>query len=121
MKKMRLIFLNIFLFVCLLILPTGVDALSYISEYIDLKSDVVLDTDEFEFSLKYTEYIDVPINTMVAITGDVKRKTDNVFDTYYYHYIIYYYNKYSENLERNFKKRPLTEIIFLIVPNSSTV
>lgn len=98
MKKMRLIFLTIFIFVCLLILPTGVDALSYISEYIDLKSAVVLDTDEFEFSLKYTEYIDVPINTMVAITGDVKRKTDNVFDTYYYHYIIYYYNGNKEEI-----------------------
>ena len=77
------------------ILPIKVEALSYKSDFVDLKSNVVFQTDEFELDLKYTEFANGTIDKPAAITGEGRRKISNM---YYYHYVVYYYNDQKEEI-----------------------
>ncbi|MGI6329787.1 MAG: DUF2207 domain-containing protein [Bacilli bacterium] len=95
MNKYRLFLTSIFLFLFLVILPIKVEALSYKSDFVDLKSDVVFQTDEFELDLKYIEFANEIIDKPAAITGEGRRKISNI---YYYHYVVYYYNDQKEEI-----------------------
>lgn len=95
MNKYMLFLTGIFLFLFLAILPIKVEALSYKSDFVDLKSNVVFQTNEFELDLKYTEFANGTIDKSAAITGEGRRKSSNM---YYYHYVVYYYNDQKEEI-----------------------
>ncbi len=90
MKKISNI--KIFLLALLFFLPLKINAKSYISDYINLDEFVSFKTEELSISLefglnRFNEHV-------------IKGKIDpNTKDTYYYHYIIYYYNAFKENIK----------------------
>lgn len=75
--------------------PSKVNAVSYKSDFIDLKGTITLETDEFEMDLEYTVFSNGTPEKPAAITGYAKRKIN---DMYYYHYIVYYYNSSKQEI-----------------------
>lgn len=79
----------------LIICPKNIDALSYISDYINLEDTVELETENFIFDLEYTKFSDSMEDKSSSITGYAVKKIDPM---YYYHYVIYYYNANKEEI-----------------------
>lgn len=95
MKEYKLLFFSIITLLVFIISPIKVSALSYKSDYIDLKSEVYFQTDEFQLGLGYSTYTNGTADRPGSINGEARKKNN---DVYYYHYVIYYYDESKEEI-----------------------
>lgn len=85
--------LSIFIFLISLFFlgPIKAECKSYISEFTKLSDNSVFNAEEYSISLDYITYDD----GSTALSGYAKK---NVSETYYYHYVVYFYNFNKEKI-----------------------